>query len=206
MLSVTRTELLHLVETRLGEKCVNVLVPKDNPNWHGPWNCAELVSWLVYQKLHALYGCIDNYGNPATTEAYSGAWAQDASTGILLATDQATANKEAGVVLVRQPLSRRWRLARLGSTHRSAARSWPLTGRKSKGATANSILSALNNLLRDDLRAGMKLLKDTHEEVYQALREASQVGNARYEVGKAGKGMQPRVAANTIGGESSAGG
>ena len=66
-------DLLALAESRIREKYVNVLVPKDNPNWHGPWDCAEFASWAVYQKVSKLYGCIDNSGNPATTEAYSGA-------------------------------------------------------------------------------------------------------------------------------------
>ena len=56
---------------------------------------------------------------------------------------------------------------------------------KIKGATAQVTLSALNNFLRDDLRAGMELLKDTHPEAYQSLREASQVDDARYGKGKA---------------------
>ena len=58
---------------------------------------------------------------------------------------------------------------------------------KIKGATAKSTLSALNVFLKDDLRAGMELLKDTHPEAYQALREASHVDDARYEKGKAKK-------------------
>lgn len=70
-------KLLALAETRIGEKYVNVLVPKNNPNWHGPWDCAEFMSWLVYQVGGFLYGCVDNHGNPATTEAYTGAWQRD---------------------------------------------------------------------------------------------------------------------------------
>lgn len=31
----TGTDLLHLAEIRLGEKCVNVLVPEDNPDLQG---------------------------------------------------------------------------------------------------------------------------------------------------------------------------
>ena len=54
----------------------------------------------------------------------------------------------------------------------SRPRSWPSTA-KIKGATAASVLSALNTFLKDDLRAGMELLKDTHPEAYKALREAS---------------------------------
>ena len=29
-------KMLRLAETRIGEKYVNVLVPKNNKNWHGP--------------------------------------------------------------------------------------------------------------------------------------------------------------------------
>lgn len=70
-------KMLALAESRIGEKYVNVNVPKNNPNWHGPWDCAEFMSWLVYQVGGFLYGCLDNNGDPATTEAYTGAWQQD---------------------------------------------------------------------------------------------------------------------------------
>jgi N-acetylmuramoyl-L-alanine amidase len=72
--------LLALAATRIGQKYVNVLVPKNNPNWQGPWDCAEFMSWLVYQIGGFLYGCVDNQGNPATTEAYTGAWQHDVQT------------------------------------------------------------------------------------------------------------------------------
>lgn len=99
----TGKDLLDLVETRLGEKYVNVLVPKNNPQWHGPWDCAELASWAVYQKVTKLYGCEDNSGNPATAEAYSGYWVRDSKDGTLNVTNQATANIIAGIILVRKP-------------------------------------------------------------------------------------------------------
>ena len=72
-------KMLKLAETRIGEKYVNVLVPKNNPNWHGPWDCAEFMSWLVYQVGGFLYGCVDDNGDPATTEAYTGAWQHDSA-------------------------------------------------------------------------------------------------------------------------------
>lgn len=70
-------KMLELAQSRISEKYVNVLVPKNNPDWHGPWDCAEFMSWLVYQVGGFLYGCVDNQGNPATTEAYTGAWQTD---------------------------------------------------------------------------------------------------------------------------------
>ncbi|MBL6458641.1 peptidoglycan-binding protein [Belnapia sp. T6] len=72
-------ELLKLARTRIGEEYVNVLVPKNNPNWHGPWDCAEFMSWLVYQVGGYLYGCLNNNGNPAVAEAYTGAWESDSA-------------------------------------------------------------------------------------------------------------------------------
>jgi hypothetical protein len=72
-------KMLQLSETRIGEKYVNVCVPKNNPNWHGPWDCAEFMSWLVYQVGGYLYGCVDNNADPATVEAYTGAWKTDSN-------------------------------------------------------------------------------------------------------------------------------
>ena len=67
-----------------------------------------------------------------------------------------------------------------------------IDGAKIKGATAKPTLSALNDFLRDELRAGMELLKDTHEDAYKALREASQVDDARCgKVGEKRKGDIP---------------
>ncbi len=95
-------DMLALAETRLGEKYVNVLVPKNNPNWHGPWDCAEFMSWLVYQTGGFLYGCIDNKGNPATTEAYTGAWQRD-SQKLGKRVSVADATRKAGAILLRYP-------------------------------------------------------------------------------------------------------
>lgn len=95
-------KLLALAATRVGEKYVNVLVPKNNPNWHGPWDCAEFMSWLVYQVGGFLYGCTNNKGNPALTEAYTGAWQHDVKNlGIRIPVKQAAAT--AGAILLRYP-------------------------------------------------------------------------------------------------------
>lgn len=99
----TGLELYELAKSKEGQKYVNVLVPKDNPNWSGPWDCAEFISWVVYQKTNKLYGCVNDRGNPATTEAYSGAWVTDAKNGTLLPSDERDAMLTAGVVLIRKP-------------------------------------------------------------------------------------------------------
>ncbi|WP_051386864.1 peptidoglycan-binding domain-containing protein [Bradyrhizobium sp. ARR65] len=69
--------LLKRAREHIGEPYANVLVPKDNPNWQGPWDCAEFVSWLVYQEAQKLYGCINDTAPPATADAYTGAWKTD---------------------------------------------------------------------------------------------------------------------------------
>lgn len=77
---LTGSAIVALAKTRIGEKYVNVLVPKDDPNWHGPWDCAEFASWLVYQVAGVIYGCTNDNDPPHTADAYTGAWKTDAQT------------------------------------------------------------------------------------------------------------------------------
>jgi hypothetical protein len=96
--------MLALARTRINEKYVNVCVPKNNPNWHGPWDCAEFMSWLVYQVGGLLYGCVDDHANPATVEAYTGAWQSDSQRlGIRVPVQQAVGT--VGAILLRYPPS-----------------------------------------------------------------------------------------------------
>ena len=60
-----------------------------------------------------------------------------------------------------------------------------IDSQKLKGAAARTTLTELNRYLRDDLRSGMELLKDTHLDAYEALREASQVDDPGYRKRKA---------------------
>jgi hypothetical protein len=72
---------------------------------------------------------------------------------------------------------------------------------KIKGATAKATLSALNRFLKDDLRPGMELLKDSAPETYKALREACQVDDAGYRKKKAkraGKNASSQALPNNI--------
>ena len=72
--------VLDLGVTRLNQVYRNVLVPKDDPNWNGPWDCAEFASWLTYQCYGFLYGIADSNMNPHTADAYTGGWERDAKT------------------------------------------------------------------------------------------------------------------------------
>jgi hypothetical protein len=91
--------MLTRARQHIGEKYENVLVPKNNPNWHGPWDCAELASWLVYQEAQFLYGCIDDSAPPAIADAYTGGWQKDSSRlGIRVSVEEA-AGTIGGMVL-----------------------------------------------------------------------------------------------------------
>jgi N-acetylmuramoyl-L-alanine amidase len=98
----TGAAMVELAKQHIGDDYEFVLVPKNNANWRGPWDCAELMSWLVFQEAGKLYGCVDNNANPATVEAYTGAWKGDsAGLGRRIAANKAAAI--VGAVLLRFP-------------------------------------------------------------------------------------------------------
>lgn len=96
-----------LVERALkhvGEKYEHVLVPKNDANWDGPWDCAEFTSWLVYQEAEILYGCDSRQPDPAKTEAYTGYWQSDLkNVGKQISVEEAAATP--GGILLRNPPS-----------------------------------------------------------------------------------------------------
>ncbi len=73
----TGAGLLRRAREHIGEQYRNVLVPKDNANWKGPWDCAEFVSWVVFQEANVILGCTDDAAPPATADAYTGAWERE---------------------------------------------------------------------------------------------------------------------------------
>lgn len=95
--------LCQLAEKHIGEKYQFTHVPKNNPNWKGPWDCAEFTSWAVFQLIGKLYGCLNNSLSPALADAYSGAWARDCSDGTLPTTKMEEALATPGIILVRKP-------------------------------------------------------------------------------------------------------
>lgn len=96
----TGEQVLRLARGHIGEKyTLGVLVPKDNPNWTGPWDCAEFASWAVYQASASLYGCDRDFGDPATADAYTGYWERDAKNiGTLIPIEQAAGIPGAAVL------------------------------------------------------------------------------------------------------------
>ena len=100
----TGDDILWLARAHLREDYVlGSLAPKNNPNWHGPWDCAEFASWLTFQVASVLYGCEDDSGNPATANAYTGYWSRDADTkGRKISIDQAASTPGAAILRVPQ--------------------------------------------------------------------------------------------------------
>lgn len=99
----TARELLDLARGHIGEPYVlGAKVPKGNPAWRGPWDCAEFTSWCAFQLTGALFGCRPRKGNPDTADAYTGFWAEDAKkVGESIAVGQAVATP--GAFLLRIP-------------------------------------------------------------------------------------------------------
>jgi hypothetical protein len=52
-------------------------VPKNVPNWRGPWDCAEMASYDNYQAAGVLFGTT-SHDDPATADAWSRSWLDDA--------------------------------------------------------------------------------------------------------------------------------
>lgn len=72
-------KMVDLARRHIGKAyLLGVLVPKNDPNWLGEFDCAEFASHLVYQVSGRLVGCRDNDGDPATADAYTGYWDRDA--------------------------------------------------------------------------------------------------------------------------------
>jgi len=98
----TGAGLLRRAREHIGEEYLNILVPKDDPDWNGPWDCAEFMSWLVYQEASILYGCTDDEAAPAKADAYTGAWKRDAEQlGNRISVEQAAAT--VGAIVLRYP-------------------------------------------------------------------------------------------------------
>jgi hypothetical protein len=95
--------VLPIAEAHEGERYIlGSRVPMDNEAFHGPWDCAEFVSWCVYQAYGVLFGV--RPANPQTADAYTGYWTEDAlSAHATIAVSQAL--NTPGAILLRRPRS-----------------------------------------------------------------------------------------------------
>jgi peptidoglycan hydrolase-like protein with peptidoglycan-binding domain len=97
--SKTGAGILRRALEHIGDTYENILVPKDDAGWKGPWDCAEFTSWLIYQEAGILYGCTDDNADPSRAEAYTGAWQHDVERlGIRVSVKKA-AGTEGGILL-----------------------------------------------------------------------------------------------------------
>lgn len=97
------SHFLRSAAKHLGERYIlGALAPKNNARWSGPWDCAEFVSWVVYQVTGQLHGCASNTSNPASADAYTGYWARDAKKTLQRIT-VAVALRTPGAILLRIP-------------------------------------------------------------------------------------------------------
>ena len=97
----TGQDLVNLAKTKIGSKYrLGILVPKDNSNYEGAFDCAEFVIWCYYQLTSKLYGCTNNKGNPHTADAYTGYIDRDAHSIGKIVTIQ-EANSTPGALLLR---------------------------------------------------------------------------------------------------------
>lgn len=101
----TGNDLLALAAPHVKEKYVfGARVPKNNPNWKGPWDCAEFASWCLFQASGKLFGC-DQNTDPNTADAFTGFWRRDAQAAGCT-TALVVAKSTPGAFLLRFPAAR----------------------------------------------------------------------------------------------------
>jgi hypothetical protein len=90
----------------VGERYIlGTLVPKDDANWRGPWDCAELVAWTIYRVTGKLYGCSSNTAPPAKADAWTGFFKRDGMAGTIRMIPVAEAIDTVGAILLRYPVT-----------------------------------------------------------------------------------------------------
>jgi len=99
----TGADLVTLASQHLGQAYVlGVIVPKDDPNWRGPWDCSEFASWCVFQVTRRLYGCLNDASNPGDrtgAHAFTGYWSRDVeSLGTKISVEEARVTPGAAVL------------------------------------------------------------------------------------------------------------
>ncbi|MGR8964214.1 peptidoglycan-binding protein [Rhizobium leguminosarum] len=95
------TDIISLAKSCIGQAYVlGAKVPKDNPNWKGPWDCAEFTSWCAYQTYGIVFGMRPVRADRG--DAYSGFWYDDANEpGVAISWKDAL--NIPGAFLVRRP-------------------------------------------------------------------------------------------------------
>ena len=95
-------DILAIARRHIGEKYVlGARAPMGNGKWSGPWDCAEFVSWCLYQASGILFGT-EPRNDPVRADAYTGYWAEQTRS-VSCAVPVQTAAATAGAILLRYP-------------------------------------------------------------------------------------------------------
>lgn len=91
-------DILDTAEPHLNERYIfGARAELKNPDYKGPWDCAEFASWCVWQTYQILFGTTDWGGGP---DPYSGAWIDQARrAGTLISVEDAA--RTPGAILLR---------------------------------------------------------------------------------------------------------
>jgi N-acetylmuramoyl-L-alanine amidase len=95
--AIVALALKHIGETyKLGARA-----PLGDSKWKGPWDCAEFVSWCVYQATDILYG-VEPADSPMLADAFTGFWAQQSKRDDARVPVE-TASRICGAIVLRIP-------------------------------------------------------------------------------------------------------
>lgn len=96
----TGEDLLAQARKSLGDEYVyGADVDLNDPNWPGPWDCAEFCTWVVKQITGKIYGALEpDSDNP---DPWTGAWASDVRKGKVIKIPVTQAAKTPGAILLR---------------------------------------------------------------------------------------------------------
>ena len=94
-------DIIDIARPHLNEKYVfGARAQLTNPNYKGPWDCAEFASWCCYQAYGLVFGASNK--NPRKADPYSGQWYVDGKNeNVLIAAEEAL--QTPGAIIGRRP-------------------------------------------------------------------------------------------------------
>lgn len=102
---MTGGELVSFAEMFAGRKYeLGVVVPKNDKNYKGSFDCAEFVSYCIFQCYGFLFGCsTTDVKKAATADAYTGFYDRDLLAGLVTEIPISQAARTPGAILLRIP-------------------------------------------------------------------------------------------------------
>lgn len=91
------TQFIDLAYQHLGESYVSpCTIPLADSNYKGPWDCAEFITYIVYQVTGKAFGFRGD-------QSYTGYWQEDVINNIVISFDIEEAIVTKGAILLRYP-------------------------------------------------------------------------------------------------------